>query len=172
MEYKVIYFLNHLTNSAGLVLFLATWLPVLAFAVFLAHLLFRNINFYGKIRFLAAPFLAAVFSRYIITEIIRFFYYRPRPYLTFEDIRSLIDKNSGSFPSGHMAFIFAFAVALYVKDKKWGTILFAAGAVSGVGRIMAGVHFPTDILGGILIGVLTGWTIGAKWLQQKKLNRA
>lgn len=157
MEHKIIYFLNHLTNSLGLISFLATWLPILTFAVFLAHLLFRKINFYGKIKILAAPLLIALFSRYIITEAIRFFYHRPRPYLMFEDVRGLIDKNSGSFPSGHMAFIFAFAGALYMKDKKWGTVFFIVGVVSGIGRIMAGVHFPTDILGGILIGLVIGW---------------
>lgn len=167
MEHKIIYFLNNLTGSTGLVAFLATWLPVLAFTVFLVHLLFRNINFYGKIRFLAIPFLAAVFSRYIATEIIRFFYHRPRPYLVFEDIRVLIDKKSGSFPSGHMAFIFAFAAVLYLKDKRWGAVLFAVGIISGIGRIMAGAHYLTDILGGILIGLLIGWAIGIKWPQEK-----
>src|SRR3989344_7465147 len=52
-------------------------------------------------------FSAGILSRFVFTEIIRFFYDRPRPFMVLENVRQMIfHESSGSFPSGHAAFSF------------------------------------------------------------------
>lgn len=59
-----------------------------------------------------------------------------------------------SFPSGHTSASFAAATAIYAMDKKWGMAAYAFAALMGFSRLYLGVHFPTDVLAGAVIGVL------------------
>jgi undecaprenyl-diphosphatase len=96
---------------------------------------------------------SSFFARYGVTEIIRFFYHRPRPFLTYH-VHQLIPETSYSFPSGHSTFFFAFSYAVYLYNKKWGIWFLSATTVLTIARIMAGVHYPSDIVGGIILGTL------------------
>ncbi len=72
----------------------------------------------------------------------------------------LNDWTFQSFPSGDTTTIFAFAmVVLFFFPRLFWWMLFGAALV-GLSRIMVGVHFPTDVFGGILLGVL-----GAYWVR-------
>lgn len=102
---------------------------------------------------------AIILSRGIITEIIRFFYYRPRPFLTHQ-VNNLISHDiSGSFPSGHMTFIFPLIYFVALANKKIGLVFIVLGVLMGIARIYVGVHYPLDILGGIILGVLSAWFV-------------
>ena len=57
-----------------------------------------------------------------------------------------------SFPSGHTAASFAAATAIYAINKKWGIAAYLFAAVMGFSRLYLGVHFPTDVLAGALVG--------------------
>lgn len=62
-----------------------------------------------------------------------------------------------SFPSGHTASSFAATFALYFSKKKlWIPAVILAGLI-GFSRLYLYVHYPTDILAGALIGIMTGW---------------
>ena len=69
------------------------------------------------------------------------------------------DGSNYSFPSGHAALFFAMAMVIYFYNKKWGLWFFGAAILMGLSRIIAGVHYPTDILGGAIIGTLTAWAV-------------
>jgi undecaprenyl-diphosphatase len=99
--------------------------------------------------------LATLLSRGIVTELIRFFYHHPRPFL-FYGFTPLISESSWSFPSGHMTFLFALATVVWYADRRWGIAYFILSAVVGVARIYVGVHWPLDILGGVVIGIVCG----------------
>lgn len=104
--------------------------------------------------------LAALLARGLLTEIIRFFYHHPRPF-DFYGFQPLIAESGSSFPSGHMTFLFAIAMAVWYANKKWGVVYFILSAAVGVARIYAGVHWPYDIVGGIVVGVLSGIVVHA-----------
>lgn len=106
--------------------------------------------------------VAALFSRLGIVELIRLFWERKRPFLYFnpESINLLIAKiNEPSFPSGHTAFFFALATVIYLHHKKIGIVFLFLSLIIGISRIFVGVHWPTDILVGIIAGVFIGLTI-------------
>jgi len=78
-----------------------------------------------------------------------------------------------SFPSGHMTFLFALGMAIYFHNKKAGYLLFAGGFLIGLARIFVGVHYPLDIFGGIILGILVGLggnEIFKKWLAQGRMG--
>lgn len=103
---------------------------------------------------------AGAFSRLVLTNLIRWFYNRPRPFVDEQLVYQLIDHDqAGSFPSGHTATFFAIAFFIYLQNKKLGYWFFAAALIISLARISAGLHYPTDILGGTLVGLLAGWLI-------------
>ena len=106
-----------------------------------------------------AAAISAIISRGVITEIIRLFYHRPRPFVA-ENFLSLINHEvSGSFPSGHMTLWWAVTAAVYFYNKKLALALALASLVMGVARIYVGVHWPSDILGGIIVGLASFWVV-------------
>ena len=133
-----------------LLIFLAKYLGYFLLSIFLI-LFIRD----RRKDFLIVPLFSALISRFFFTEIIRFFYFRPRPFVV-ETIESLIKHvPSASFPSGHAAFFFALSAGVYSFNKKAGLWFFAGSAAISLARVFAGLHYFTDILGGLIIGFLS-----------------
>ena len=81
---------------------------------------------------------------------------RPRPY-EVHDIALLIPLLTDySFPSGHTMSSFAASVVIFHKDKLFGSFAFLLGSLIAFSRLYLFVHYPTDILGGIVIGTIIG----------------
>ncbi|MFY9461967.1 MAG: phosphatase PAP2 family protein [Candidatus Sungiibacteriota bacterium] len=163
IDVKIFYLLNDLAGRwpvfDGLVIFFAAYLQYVLVALFLILLFSAGAySLREKLRLFWVTAVAVVISRLVITELIRFFYHRPRPFLVYQT-HQLIAESAYSFPSGHATFFFALAAAVYFYNKRWGLWLFAASVLMGLARIAAGVHYPSDILGGALIGIATGYTI-------------
>jgi len=117
-------------------------------------------------------FASAAVARLGVAEIIRFFYNRPRPFETLEGARQLIEHSGGgSFPSGHASLSFAVAAAVYFYYPKTSILFFFAALSIGVGRVAAGLHWPSDILGGAAVGILSAWLL--EFLFKKfKINKS
>lgn len=87
----------------------------------------------------------------------RSLYNRPRPYQTW-DIQPLIKKDSlgKSFPSRHVFSATTIAMfTLLLNPWLGGTMLFLA-AILAILRVLGGVHYPSDVLAGYVIGILVG----------------
>lgn len=102
-----------------------------------------------------AALIAAGIARYGVAELIRHFYHRPRPYVEL-NISPLFADTAYSFPSGHTIFMFALVAGIFPYNKKAAWWLAGAGLLIGLARVAAGVHYPSDILGGIILGLCTG----------------
>ena len=84
---------------------------------------------------------------------IRDFVARPRPFVDHPDIDPLVDGKTGySFVSDHAGVAMAIAVALFLVHRTLGVVAFALALCQGLGRVLVGVHYPTDVIGGFALG--------------------
>lgn len=84
---------------------------------------------------------------------------RTRPFDVNTTVKLLIEKpHDYSFPSGHTAASFACVAALYLAGEKkmWKAALVAAIMIA-LSRMYLYVHYPTDIIGGVVFGMLSGY---------------
>lgn len=82
---------------------------------------------------------------------------RPRPCDLRPEMLTLVSRPHGwSFPSGHTASAFSAAFALWMQNHKLGVPALVLAAFIGFTRLYLYVHFPTDILGGIALGLALG----------------
>jgi len=86
---------------------------------------------------------------------------RDRPFTTYPHIEKLSTGGDSSFPSGHTMEAFALATALSVMFKRrWLTITFYGwAALVAYSRMALGVHYPSDVLAGLLFGTGLGWVV-------------
>jgi undecaprenyl-diphosphatase len=96
---------------------------------------------------------------------------RPRPFVQYpNDIIKRTDVGPYSFPSGHTTTAFATATALTLSTKKWYVAVpsYAYACAVGYSRMRLGVHFPSDVLGGMVLGIGSSLLVFQidKWLQK------
>jgi membrane-associated phospholipid phosphatase len=118
--------------------------------------------------YLAESAAAATFISYGM----KYSFKRSRPFNETPGLTKLGDGNSPSFPSGHTSVAFASATSLYLAYPKWYVAVpaFAYAASVGYSRMYLGVHYPSDVLAGAVIGAGSAWLMykANKWLFKKK----
>lgn len=81
---------------------------------------------------------------------------RPRPFITYEELVPLISQSGWSFPSGHSLSSFTAATAVFYHHKKAGILCYLLAAAIAFSRLYVGVHYPSDVVCGALIGIIIG----------------
>jgi len=133
-----------ITNTASPLSF-AT--PVIVFSVGLIN---KDSTLKSKGIYLGETVLAAAF----ISTALKYSVNRERPFITYSFIEKATSGGSPSFPSGHTSTAFATATSLSISFPKWYVIapsFLWAGAV-GYSRMDLGVHYPSDVLAGAIVG--------------------
>jgi Membrane-associated phospholipid phosphatase len=105
-----------------------------------------------------AAFLALAVGALITNMILKPMFVRTRPYEVIDGLILLVEKQRDySFPSGHSCASFAAATALWGRlSHRTGIILWVLAGLIAFSRLYVGVHYPSDVLGGIAIGVFAG----------------
>lgn len=84
-----------------------------------------------------------------------------RPFAEHSDIYLKTTENTlnDSFPSGHTTFAFSTATTLALEHHNWyiTTPAYLWATLIGIGRIHQGVHYPSDVVAGAIIGISTSW---------------
>ncbi len=127
--------------------------------------------FFRKTRRAGAAMLVAMLIGLLIGNVwLKEWIMRPRPFVTHSELTALLDPgDQWSFPSGHTLSSFAAATALYFFHRKSGALAYLLAALIAFSRLYACVHYPTDVLAGLLLGILCG-LIGA-WLTDRVTDR-
>jgi undecaprenyl-diphosphatase len=104
--------------------------------------------------------LAVAVAFVVVDDVVKPLFERPRPFEVLSDVR-LIDArpNSPSFPSGHAAMAAAGALAGSRMLPAAGYALWPLAIVVSLSRIYLGVHWPTDVLAGAVLGFALAWFV-------------
>jgi len=118
----------------------------------------------------------ALVTSTIISTSMKYGFNRDRPFVTYPDIEKLTAGGSPSFPSGHTSMAFSIATSASIAYPKWYIIapsLLWASAV-GYSRMHLGVHYPSDVFIGALVGSGSAWLshFVTKKIQLKRRNKA
>jgi membrane-associated phospholipid phosphatase len=118
-------------------------------------------------------------SSVVLTEVLvftlKYSINRERPYLKYPDLDNAVTENDPAFPSGHTSAAFALATAASINYPKWYVIApsFLYAVAVGYSRLALGVHYPSDVFMGALIGSGSAF-LSYKlnhWLFEKKSSK-
>ena len=105
--------------------------------------------------------LIAGFLAWTIAQGVKLAFPTLRPFMVNGDpVGVLITPTGSAFPSAHTALAFSLAVTIFLLDGKIGWIYLSFAMFVGIARILANVHYPIDIVGGALIGILVAIIVG------------
>lgn len=172
MNNQIFFFFYNLAHKSPLfdklVVFFAVYFPYIVVFLALVFLLFPR-------RFSRDPdpkasghhytckeIISVFFSgglAWVISKILKFLIHTQRPFDVFPQVSSLFTETGYAFPSGHAAFFIALAISIFLLHKKAGYTFMFFALIICLARIIAGVHFPVDILGGFLLGALVAYFV-------------
>ncbi len=90
----------------------------------------------------------------VISEGISRLYVRQRPFVADSTVKLLVPHSAdGGMPSHHIAFMMTLVISVYFYDRRIAAILALLTLLTGIARIAAGIHYPSDILAGAALGV-------------------
>lgn len=139
--------------------FFSEYLVILFVLFFIIE--FRNVK---------AVYTAVISSIVVIiaNSAISFFYFIPRPFAAHK-VNLLVNHiANASFPSDHAAVSFAFATSIFSYNPKLGVLAYLFALLISISRIFAGLHYPSDIIVGALIGILV--SLAVNFLFKKHLK--
>ncbi len=158
MNETIFYFFYNFAHQSvfldKVIIFTAVYLP---FVVML--LAFLYLVFYRKsLRDLIMVFFTAGVA-WTIAHFLKILINTPRPFDAIANVLALFTESGQAFPSGHATFFMALAVAIFLLNKKAGYVFTLFALAIGIARIVAGVHFPIDILGGFALGAVVAYLV-------------
>ncbi len=135
----------------GLMIFSARYL------IYLTFILILTFAFRGTIKERKALLLILISLPIVvlIIKLIHIFFFEPRPYVDQNIIPLIPHKEDASFPSRHASVMSAITFAYIFCKSKWVALFLLLLILVGVSRIYIGVHYPLDILGGVIVGALS-----------------
>ncbi len=159
---------GHFVWSDFLIIFFGEYLIyiVLLIFVYFGYLAYKKRKNVALLR----PYIGALLASgvaYGIVQMVRLFYHHLRPFAAY-GIPHLLTDNAYSFPSAHTTVLFALTTATYFFNKKLAKFIFIAGCIVGLARIAGGVHYPSDILGGMIFGAAISWILYKAYLSLSK----
>jgi membrane-associated phospholipid phosphatase len=169
LDITILRFIHHnrvmaFDNLLYYISFTATFISISLLLI----MLFASIRAKSKpLRVVFYKMLAVLIVVAIVSFTLKTIFVRERPFITYPDIEKLSEAGNSSFPSGHTLEAFAIAVAfsILIPKRKLFIPVFIWATMVAYSRMALGVHYPSDVLGGMVIGAFIGWLV--PWLINK-----
>lgn len=162
LDINIFHFLNQWIQRSplidGIVLFFAEYYIGVIIFLFLVALYKLPRSNKEKLKIFLFTGGITCITRFGIMPLIHMFDQRLRPFLEL-GAPHLFIVNSFSFPSGHTTFVFALATVAWYYHEKMAWFIYISGILIGIARIMAGVHYPSDIIGGMVVGTISAYIL-------------
>lgn len=183
IDNNILLFLHDIANQNIFldyaVIFFAEYLPFVLVIIGILFIILNNkISFYNNylieikniLKKIILLFIPAVSSWFVAT-IIKYLIKRPRPFIELSDLVDPLFIHGGvdSFPSGHATFFLTFALTIFSLNKKLGFLMIVGAMLIGVSRIISGIHFPIDIIGGFILSIVCFYTFNL-FFKNKRIN--
>ena len=124
--------------------------------IYVAFLVLLAVMFFHKEERIWRVVLVCGIS-FVLVSLFRYFYDEKRPYVLY-DFEPVVKKNKAgqSMPSRHVFSGFVIGMAFLYVAPLWSGLIFLCATLMCFGRVVAGVHFPKDVIVGALIGIFSG----------------
>lgn len=141
-----------LTNDIAL---LISYLGILFFWIIICIILYLFGN--DKAKKASIRLFVALLCIMIISQLIKYAVMRPRPYTQLSDLIVVSVGTDPSFPSGHTS---TSTTASYILAKEYGKYyLLCIPVIVAISRLYLGVHYPSDVLVGFIIGIIVAYIV-------------
>lgn len=156
LDYNLFFYLNDFVKQSDFWRQFIRWFAdygIILIVIGLIYLIVRD-----RINALFAAVLSGILGAFV-NFVLQLLWQRPRPFVTYASSVTQLAGHTTiySFPSAHtfLSFAIATTVILY-GHKKLGFAMLIIAIGIGISRIAAGLHYPSDVLGGAIIGVFSG----------------
>lgn len=149
------------------------WIAMAAAIIFFAVLFSTHKNWKGKglkiflreIGVIVITVLSALIAALVLKAIV----HEARPFIANPAIKPLFTYGGhDSFPSGHAALLYAFAMAVALYHERTGWIFFLFALLVSWCRVIAGIHYPADIMGGVVLGLGIAYCVHRVFSRMRK----
>lgn len=170
-DYDIFQMINHLAASASvlnpLMKFLAKDAEYLFFLGVLIYWFIRT----DRNRRMTFEALIAACIGLGISGLIGHFLYRDRPFVTHTVIQLIAHPANASFPSDHALGAFVIASTIWLYRKKEGILWLILAGLIALSRVWTGVHYPSDVIAGAVIGNLIALIVHGVFKYSGRLRR-
>lgn len=106
--------------------------------------------------------ILALFVANVVLKLCNLIYFRPRPFDSHEVNLLFYQPWDSSFPSNPATVGFSVATAVWLSNRRLGALLLVLATLFGLSRIYCGVHYPSDVIAGALLGALSAYLVVRK----------
>ncbi|MBI3429591.1 MAG: phosphatase PAP2 family protein [Actinobacteria bacterium] len=106
----------------------------------------------------------------VVSELISATYIRQRPFVAVSGVKLLVPHGAdGGMPSLHMVFMTALVTTVFFYERRFAAFLAFLTLITGFARVVAGIHYPSDIVAGAVLGASIAYVY--RWGMVKLFSR-
>lgn len=149
--FNIFFSLSTDPNIANISLFISNVLIYILFGIVFVYIILRS-KFIFPHLFMA---VGASGGAWVVSKILKYIIHIDRPFVAL-GLNPLFYESGFSFPSSHSAVFAALSVAVLALNRKLGILMIVCTIFIGLSRMVLGVHYPLDIIGGFAVGAIVG----------------